>query len=64
MNDVKRTFRVKVDHARGHCYTDVQAANLFEAGCVALERFPSAFCAEAIREVESDEPAILQRQAS
>lgn len=63
MNEIKRTFRVKVDHARGHLYTDVEAANLFQAGCVALERFPSAFCAVAVREVEAEEPAILLRQA-
>ncbi len=59
-----RTFRVRVDHAGGHLYTDVQATNLFEAGCAALDRFPAAFCAEAIREIEADEPAILKRQAT
>lgn len=60
----RRTFRVRVDDARGHAYADIEAASPFEAGCAALERFPSAFCAEALHEIEADAPSILRRQAS
>jgi hypothetical protein len=58
-----RIFRVRVTSAAGDIYADLQARNQFEAGCAALDRYPAAFCAEAVREVQADEPAIMRRQA-
>lgn len=59
----RRTFRVRVISSRGNAFTDIVASNIYDAGCIALDRFPSAFCAEVIREIDANEPAILQRQA-
>lgn len=60
-----KRFRVKVYLASGSVgYVDVPGDSAHEAGCAALDRTPGAFCAEAVREIEADEPAILQRQAS
>lgn len=64
MSAARRTFRVKITSSTGTACVDIEAANFFDAGCIALDRYPAAFCAEAVREVEPSEPGILRRQAS
>jgi len=59
-----KRFRVRLDHAGGSQFVEVEAAGPFEANCLALDRHPGAFSAESVAEVPADEPGNLRRQAS